>query len=329
MDKSKLVRYLNGRSSKEEELAVLNWLNRHEAGEELDQLFEEVWELSNTTPQTDIRKKNLLVKINQKIKDKSRPTQAKKSIFLQLKVAAVWLILIGFLAVTLKVIWDNKPIEKELIAEINWIERIVLPGEKLRLILPDKSQVLVNSDSKIRFPSSFGQKSREVYLEGEAFFEVKKEKGRPFKVHAGEMTAEVLGTSFNIVSRFHNNRVALFEGKVKISSASENTFLSPGEMVEYVFDNNIHLHVHPFIYQNEMAWKEGQIKFQNESLQKILQKLEQWYGVTFILDSELKINRTVTGTFNNDNLDNVLTGLGFTLNFKHSIQNKSVKLKSL
>ena len=77
-----------------------------------------------------------------------------------------------------------------------------------------------------------------------------------------------------------------------------------------------------------MGWKDGQIKFRKKPLKAILQQLEDWYGVKFEHEKNINLDRTVTGTFQNDNLDNLLSGLGFTMNFNHTIDNKYVKLNS-
>lgn len=325
MDKEKLRRYLNGLSPKEEEVEIAKWLNENNSGKEINAIFEETWEKSGNTIQADTKKKHLWEKIDQKTGNKPELKEVQHN-YSFLRSAAVWLLLAGFLVLSAKVIWENNKGEKSQLMQTKWVEKSVPSGEKLLLTLPDKSKVLVNSNSKIKFPTSFEKDSREVYLVGEAFFEVEKDRERPFFVFTGELTTEVLGTSFNINSRLERTKIALLEGKVKVKNSIDEAFLLPGEMVDDGINSSGKLEVTSFIYAKEMAWKDGQIKFQKKPLKAILQQLEDWYGVKFEPEKNINLNRTVTGTFQNDNLDNLLSGLGFTMNFKHTIDNKYVKL---
>ena len=327
MDKEKIKRFLNGLSSKEEELEIAKWLEENNSNKEINTIFEDSWEESGNTIHADTSKKHLWEKIDQKTGNKTNVKKGQRK-FLFLKSAAVWLLLAGFLVLSAKVVWENNKEEGEQVVLTEWVEKSVPSGEKLLLTLPDKSKVLVNSNSKIKFPTSFEKNSREVYLEGEAFFEVKKDSDRPFFVFSGELTTEVLGTSFNINSRLERTKIALLEGKVKVKNGTEEAFLSPGEMVDDGFNGSGKLEVTSFIYAKEMGWKDGQIKFRKKPLKAILQQLEDWYGVKFEHEKNINLDRTVTGTFQNDNLDNLLSGLGFTMNFNHTIDNKYVKLNS-
>ncbi|AEL28380.1 FecR family protein [Cyclobacterium marinum] len=327
MDKEKIKRFLNGLSSKEEELEIAKWLEENNSNKEINTIFEDSWEESGNTIHADTSKKHLWEKIDQKTGNKTNVKKGQRK-FSFLKSAAVWLLLAGFLVLSAKVVWENNKEEGEQVVLTEWVEKSVPSGEKLLLTLPDKSKVLVNSNSKIKFPTSFEKNSREVYLEGEAFFEVKKDSDRPFFVFSGELTTEVLGTSFNINSRLERTKIALLEGKVKVKNGTEEAFLSPGEMVDDGFNGSGKLEVTSFIYAKEMGWKDGQIKFRKKPLKAILQQLEDWYGVKFEHEKNINLDRTVTGTFQNDNLDNLLSGLGFTMNFNHTIDNKYVKLNS-
>ena len=327
MDKEKIKRFLNGLSSKEEELEIAKWLEENNSNKEINTIFEDSWEESGNTIHADTSKKHLWEKIDQKTGNKTNVKKGQRK-FSFLKSAAVWLLLAGFLVLSAKVVWENNKEEGEQVVLSEWVEKSVPSGEKLLLTLPDKSKVLVNSNSKIKFPTSFEKNSREVYLEGEAFFEVKKDSDRPFFVFSGELTTEVLGTSFNINSRLERTKIALLEGKVKGKNGTEEAFLSPGEMVDDGFNGSGKLEVTSFIYAKEMGWKDGHIKFRKKPLKAILQQLEDWYGVKFEHEKNINLDRTVTGTFQNDNFDNLLSGLGFTMNFNHTIDNKYVKLNS-
>ena len=111
-------------------------------------------------------------------------------------------------------------------------------GSKLKLSLPDGTSVWLNADSKLRFPVSFTAERREVYLEGEAYFEVAKDSAREFWVHAGAMDVKVLGTSFNVKAyeRLETVATTLVEGSVEVACAGKSFQIVPGE--QFVYDKN-------------------------------------------------------------------------------------------
>lgn len=154
MDKEKIKRFLNGLSSKEEELEIAKWLEENNSNKEINTIFEDSWEESGNTIHADTSKKHLWEKIDQKTGNKTNVKKGQRK-FSFLKSAAVWLLLAGFLVLSAKVVWENNKEEGEQVVLTEWVEKSVPSGEKLLLTLPDKSKVLVNSNSKIKFPTSF------------------------------------------------------------------------------------------------------------------------------------------------------------------------------
>ena len=111
-------------------------------------------------------------------------------------------------------------------------------GGEYQLVLADGTKVWLNADSKLRFPVSFTAERREVYLEGEAYFEVAKDSAREFWVHAGAMDVKVLGTSFNVKAyeRLETVATTLVEGSVEVACAGKSFQIVPGE--QFVYDKN-------------------------------------------------------------------------------------------
>lgn len=158
-------------------------------------------------------------------------------------------------------------------------------GKALKIILSDGTEVLLNADSRLFFPSHFTEASRTVRLEGEAYFSVAKDTKRPFCVTSGNIITTALGTEFNV--KAYNTKdisVALLTGSVTVSDTivKRKTILKPGEGVNAVNGKLIVADVNPktFTY-----WKEGFFYFDNVPLVDILTELGRWYNVTIELKS--------------------------------------------
>jgi len=211
-----------------------------------------------------------------------------------------------------------------------WIEKENIKGQKARIFLPDGSSVLLNSSSKLVYPSEFTEAERKVYLKGEAFFEVAKDSIKPFLVATDHLTAKVLGTSFNFKAYEGKDEqsLSLVSGLVEIifeGGNRNNILLTPGEKVKYEkttgnFSKEI------YDYDEEIVWIEGVISFKDTPLMDALEKLEQWYGVTFILENKSNKEFPVTGKFNRESLDNVLQSLSYSIKFDYQINNSQVRL---
>ncbi|SHM76127.1 FecR family protein [Cyclobacterium lianum] len=329
MDKSIIRRFIHGQASPSETKRVKDWLSKPGSDRELEEILEEVWRQQEEIPANSERRDRLLSRIN--IGIAKRAPIEKKPLFhpALIRSAAVWLFIIGLAFLGFKVIQDHAQAPELSPEPVQWVERTVRPGQKLALELSDDSKVWVNANSKIRFPNRFSRDSREVFLEGEAFFEVSHDANRPFRVHSGELTTEVLGTKFNVKSHQNKTDVALLDGKVKVrTSRTEDGFLllDPGQMAAFRQDNPEKLQRTTFENRDPFLWKDGLIHYKNEKFKEVISSLETWYGVSVRTTGNLDLNRTVSGTFSNDNLDNMLTGLGFTLNFTHHIENDIVTI---
>ncbi len=334
MEKSIIRRFINGQASPSEIKQVENWLDQPGSNHQLEEILKEAWNQKGNAPRDKERNKRLLAQINSSIQKSTEPTFQKESIFKQalIRSAATWLLLMGLAFLGYKVIDENQNKPSEEGSAVRWIERKVLAGQKLVLELPDDSKVWVNANSKIRFPDKFDQESREVFLEGEAFFEVSHDTNRPFRVHSGELTTEVLGTKFNVRSHGEKTDVALLEGKVRVKinmEKEEMLMLDPGQLATYLQENPEKLRLATFESLDPFLWKDGLIHFRNENIKNVLESLENWYGVSIETRGNLDLKRTVSGTFANDNLENMLIGLGFTLDFTHSLENNVVTIYPL
>lgn len=158
-------------------------------------------------------------------------------------------------------------------------------GKEMKIVLADGTQVLLNADSRLFFPSRFTGGNRNVRLEGEAYFSVAKDAKHPFNVTSGNIITTALGTEFNV--KAYNSKeisVALITGSVIVSDTivKKKATLKPGEGVSAVNGKLIVADVNPKIFT---YWKEGFFYFDNVPLVDILTELGRWYNVTIELKS--------------------------------------------
>ena len=203
-------------------------------------------------------------------------------------------------------------------------------GRSFKVILSDGTKVHLNSGSKLKYPLQFIQgKERTVFLEGEGYFEVTKNKSQPFIVNANNMFVEVLGTTFNVMAYPEDSFITtiLVEGSVAIgnnvSLNDTKTLLKPNQQASWVKeDGKVNIKsVKPTIYT---AWTEGRTVFEHMKFKNILKKLERKYNVKITNHNEKLANEKFTATFDYENINQVLTSFSKNYNFSFSIENNNI-----
>ncbi|MEB2778517.1 FecR family protein [Algoriphagus sp. D3-2-R+10] len=222
-------------------------------------------------------------------------------------------------------IYENKNFSEQSDGEIEWISKRADSGKKILVGLSDGTKVYLNSNSEIKYPSSFSDTLRAVYLKGEAYFEVEKEM-RPFVVELGEAKVEVLGTSFNVNHSLENRlTVALVSGKVKVNDyAGNQVMLAPSEML--VMDETGKFFKSPFDSLEITGWKDNNLIFRNNDFPSVKRKLETWYGIEITVHGEFKKGWSYTGEYHDESLQNVLKGIQLTSNINFKIKDNKVDI---
>jgi transmembrane sensor len=154
-------------------------------------------------------------------------------------------------------------------------------GGQYRVILPDGTNVLLNAASSLVYPTAFKGAERLVQLNGEAYFEVAKNKDMPFRVRSAGQTVEVLGTHFNI-NAYEDERsikTTLVEGSVKVSSSSATSLLSPGQQAVLSRKDNGLISVRNVNLDKEVAWKSGMFSFEDDDIKSVMRSIARWYDV--------------------------------------------------
>ena len=190
---------------------------------------------------------------------------------------------------------DTLAVQEEVAAELNTIH--VPYGKRSILILSDGSKIHLNSGTYLVYPSAFSSRQREVYLEGEAYFEVMKDPNRKFIVKTVYKSVEVVGTQFNIWVDKTTNRfeTVLVSGKVNLDGNTGKIELVPSQL--YTYSNTTgeeNLQMVDVNYYT--SWINGVMRFNREPLSKILYKLEKVYNIKIkLLKSEYK-NHLISGS---------------------------------
>ncbi|GAB3651420.1 hypothetical protein GCM10028791_20160 [Echinicola sediminis] len=237
---------------------------------------------------------------------------------------AASLLLFGFL--TLSYLKFGKDLENRS-SEITWITKTASKGMKKIVRLPDGSEITLNSDSEIRYPSNFDEERR-VELLGQAFFEVVKNPDLPFTVLSGKLKTTVLGTSFDVSAypedtEFH---VAVVTGKVKVDTENGvSTTITPEEATFYDTKKQS-LTKGSYDYNHLIGWKERILKFQEEPYARVFERLSRWYNVSFDFEGGTAFSGKYSGEFTNESLENVLKGMQYSLGFDYEIKDRKVKI---
>ncbi|MDR3626948.1 MAG: FecR domain-containing protein [Ignavibacteriaceae bacterium] len=204
-----------------------------------------------------------------------------------------------------------------------WKERVTVPGERLVIKLADSSEIVLNAGSRLKYPAVFPGNTREVYLEGEAYFEVKHDITKPFIVHTTNISTTVLGTKFNVCAFTDdkNISVSLVEGSVKVTEIRPNagdkySILRPNDKLVYNFKSKSSK-IEKFDLLEAIGWKDNILKFKDEPLKNVFLKLERAYGIKFKLESKSFENYLITTNFQKAPVETVsqilkkLTGLDY------------------
>jgi transmembrane sensor len=211
-------------------------------------------------------------------------------------------------------------------AEKQALARVIIPyGKRSEITLADGTRIWLNAGSQLSYPVNFTGNTREVYLAGEAFFEVKSDPAKPFHVITGDMKIHVTGTKFNVTSYAgdQTTQAVLIEGK--IDAARNKRFarsvqLKPGERIVYnKQEENIEKdRVDVELYA---SWVNGYLIFDNEPVENIFKKLERYYNKN-ILTEKLSGQPKFTGKLDlADDLEKVLKNIGFSASFSVDYQN--------
>lgn len=327
-DLEKLItKYLSGKGSREENLEVEKWYASFETDAGLTNKL--------TDSEKEALESKLLHRIDQKISSlegkKAAPVRSFRIFGSDYKIRPVYAysykiaaVFIGLLMMA--VISYESFVSKTVVYSTGY-------GETHNIVLPDGSTVMLNGNSTLRYENELTTEgTREVYLDGEAFFSVTHTKSKQkFIVNISDkMNVEVLGTKFNISKRKSATRVVLNSGNILLNlkepEGTEPVMMNPGELVE--FNENsaeyVKKKVNVEVYS---AWKNHKLIFDNTTLQQVLIMLEENYGLkSHISDMDL-LNQKVSGTIPAENIEILLKNISITYGLDILTKEDSIEIK--
>ena len=204
-------------------------------------------------------------------------------------------------------------------------------GGGYNLSLADGSKVWLNAGSSLRFPVSFTDSTRHVFLEGEAYFQVT-HNGKPFIVTSGAMDVRVLGTSFNVLAYPDEQQLVttLVEGSVRIdfggkeSEAASSRILSPDDQALVSIADTV-IEVSKVNTSQYTSWIDGKLEFYNENLDKVMKRLARWYDFEYEFENSGAKNYHFSARFDNtENISTILEMLELTTNVKFELKENTI-----
>jgi len=214
----------------------------------------------------------------------------------------------------------NERLEKPTLPTFNTL--IVPKAGMYQVTLSDQTKVWLNASSKLRYPVQFSTKERTVYLEGEAYFDVAVDAGRPFNVMVGGVKVHVLGTEFNI-NAYGAVSTTLVNGSVKIAYDKHEQLMKPGQMA------TIHggISLHQANLRKVLAWKNDEFYFKKDNMHQIMDELSRWYNVDVVFLDNVP-HKLYNGSISrNVNLSGVLEMLSYLSEAQFEVIGKKVMVR--
>ena len=237
-------------------------------------------------------------------------------------------------------------------------------GSKSFIVLADSTKVWLNAGAKLHYPASFKGRDREVFLEGEAYFDVKKDQHQPFFVRTNGMSLKVHGTKFNVKAYKDDSKIetTLLEGSVEVvglkdnQKDGQNLFMKPGQklilykeqkelpvndpkseldsagiltdprIMEPVKISDARL-INLTATEPEIAWRKDKLVFDKQRFDEVKVRLERWYGVTIEVRDPSILNYRFSGTFDKETFEQAMHALKEAANFEYEMQKKHVIIR--
>lgn len=203
----------------------------------------------------------------------------------------------------------------------------VPPGESYKLTLSDGTEVWLNAATRLRFPFHFGNATREVFVAGEAYFNVAKDAQRPFVVRTALNSVQVLGTAFNINTyQAGTVKTSLVSGSVIAQGkGNEKQSLQPGMQAEYGTGKGFT--TSRFDEEEVSSWRNGVYYYHRMPLVSLIQEATRFYGMRFVIDADKFAGKSVTGLMDRKRLDDFLSDLKTTAQVEYQISGSEIVLK--
>lgn len=286
-------KYVAGEASKAEVAELLELTKSENAEQELDAEMELLWNQQQSTTEHDVDWQRIYDRAVAADPEIVPIRNNNTGIWLKVAAMLVTVSALAFLFSTYK----NSTTQTE-----TYVSGKAAVGKMLVVYLNDGTKVTLNSGSELLYPEKFNGDKREVYLTGEAYFEVAHNKAKSFLVHSGKVVTSVLGTSFNVMAYPAMSRmsVAVLSGKVAVKNTSSEKLVTllPKQRASLNIDKDDFAVDSVKEVSDMIAWSKGELIFDNATLEEIALKVGNKFGINVKVLNKEKIDRRITGTFN-------------------------------
>jgi transmembrane sensor len=321
MNEERLIEYIKGKITSESELTeILDWIESSPENQKQYNQLKNLWVITGLDHPDEVTIPGFCPRV--------RRSHVKERMFVSFtKYAAVFIL--AFVLGSLSLYFTNRNQNSTLSTLYNTIE--VTNGERSQVTLYDGTKVWLNSGTKFRYPVLFSRHTRDVFLEGEGYFDVAKDCKHPFIVNAGRLQVKVLGTKFDVYAYPDDNEFSatLEEGSVNaIDTVTYNgVLLAPGEQAILNRSTNVmkHLSVNTELYT---SWKENMLKFEAAPFEEVIKKMERWYDVKITVEPTVNTKERYTMTVKTESLREMLELVSKTTKMDYEINENRVFLKN-
>lgn len=315
-----IIRLFSGEASREEKKNIENWLNQEPENRKLLNDLREIWLTAGIEQNADHYEVERAVgQFRQKIRFTGQKAVLPQRIPRLIRYAAVLLLLI---ALPLSYYYGKK--STPLSGSFTTIS--CAQGDKTAIVLPDSSQVILNSGSRLTFNNNFQNGPRQVFLDGEAYFSVQKRTQNPFRVKTSDIEVEVLGTKFNLKAYSDEETITttLVTGCLKVTQGDNSTLINPNQKLVYnkKSGNTDLSKINDLAPETE--WKDGRLVFRNQSLEELEHKLERWFDVEIEFADEQVKSRRFTGTLERESILEVISYFGRSKYVAYQIKDNKI-----
>lgn len=317
-----IEKYLNGKAGKSTQENFADWFLASTDAELKEEILREEWEKEEFLSEEEVSRSYNRVMTRIRRRSFSRWMKyAACSAAASVAMAAV-------LYFTLP---KNGAESIQMADSVNMTECYVSPGEKKVVTLSDSSTVILNSGSILIYPEEFTSSERQVYLAGEAIFDVSKNDACPFVVTTPDFKIKVHGTVFNVSSYVDGNyaTTTLKEGSVSVfDQKGDQYLLSPNQTLMYTKDSG-KVSVIQADIEDAFAWNEGKLYFKSDSIHTIVNKIERYYGIRVYLTTSRYDNERLTAKFvHGETVEEMMATLSLILpGMKWRMENSIVYIK--
>lgn len=324
LDYKKIKNYFNGVHNEKEAKYIEEVFCDNSREKELKCFLSK--QFDGLSPEDDIKNKNLdniLYKIH--YDRNTRLAEQNRSVF---DSVLKWSLRIAGVAVLPLILYFGiSNLRENSLKKETWVELKAPAWTRAQFSLPDGTTGWLNSNSSIKYNGKFVT-DRQISLNGEAYFDVFKDKSRPFIVSANEIKVKVLGTRFNIASYENekNIEVVLEEGKLILSNKGmdKSYTMNPNDLI--IFDKNLgNFSTEEVEPKKYLSWTEGKLVFRNDPLDVIARRLERWYNIEVEINDSVSNDLRLRATFVDEDLIEVLNLLKRSLPIDYKIENRDLR----